>query len=236
MKQPLIGITTFIGKNNQEVPKRFIDVISAEHGVPMLLPEIENEDLIKAQVESIDALLLTGGDDVDPALYNQDPHQKLGNIEPERDEYEWKLIDYALEKGIPVLGICRGSHMLNIHEGGTIYQDIYSQIEDGTELIKHQKNDKKEHFTHKVNIKKGSKMYEIVKQEEIFTISNHHQAVNKVAPGFQVAAKTNDGIVEAIESTEQDFVIGLQWHPEERYHTDESSQNIIRRFVEAAGK
>ena len=102
-------------------------------------------------------------------------------------------------------------------------QDIYSQIEEGTELIKHQRNNRKEHFTHKVNIKKDSKMYDIVKQEEIFTISNHHQAVNEVAPGFRVAAKTNDGIIEAIESTEHDFVIGLQWHPEERYHTDESS-------------
>ena len=235
MKKPLIGITTFIGKNNLEIPKRFIDVISSEHGVPVLLPEIENEDLIEAQVDSIDALLLTGGDDVDPALYDQDPHQKLGNVEPERDQYEWKLIDFALKRDIPILGICRGSHMLNIHEGGTIYQDIYSQI-DGKELIKHQRNDSKEHFTHKVTIKKESKMYDIVKQEEILTISNHHQAVDTVAHGFHVAAKTNDGITEAIESTDHAFVIGLQWHPEERYHTDESSQNIIRSFVEAAGK
>lgn len=234
MKHPLIGITTFIGKNNQEVPKNFIDVISEESGIPILLPEIENENLIKEQVKSIDALLLTGGDDVDPALYGEDPHQKLANIEPERDEYEWKLIDYALESGIPILGICRGSHMLNVHGGGTVYQDIYDQVD--ADLIKHQKHDKEEHFTHKVNIKEGTKMREIVEQEEIFTISNHHQAVNKVADNFRVAARTNDGIIEAIESKNPGFVIGLQWHPEDRYHNDEASKNIIRKFVEAARK
>lgn len=234
MRHPLIGITTFIGKNDQEVPKNFIDVISEELGIPILLPEIENENLIREQVKNIDALLLTGGDDVDPALYGEDPHQKLANIEPERDEYEWKLIDYALESGIPILGICRGSHMLNVHGGGTVYQDIYDQID--ADLIKHQKHDKEEHFTHKVNIKEGTKMREIVEQEEIFTISNHHQAVNEVADNFRVAARTNDGIIEAIESKNPGFVIGLQWHPEARYHDDEASKNIIRKFVEAARK
>lgn len=232
MKHPVIGITTFIGKNNQEVPKNFIDVISEEEGIPMLLPEIENEELIREQVMNIDALLLTGGDDVDPALYGEDPHQSLANVEPERDKYELKLIDYALERAIPILGICRGSHMLNVHGGGTVYQDIYKQID--ADLIKHQRHDKQEHFTHKVNIQEGTKMREIVGEAEIFTISNHHQAVNKVADNFKVAARTNDGIVEAIESKEPGFLIGLQWHPEDRYHTDDASKNIINKFVEAA--
>lgn len=234
MKNPVIGVTTFISSEGLRLPENYSIAISGEKGVPVILAKVEDETLIKKQIENIDGLLLSGGDDIEPAFFGESPHQKIGPIEPGRDLYEMKLIKYAFEAGKPILGICRGAQILNVHLGGTMYQDIYSQHGDRT--IKHNQDARKDYLSHKVTVTEGTKLHEIVGTTEIRTNSFHHQANKSPAESLKVSAVTEDGIIEAVESTEHDFVIGVQWHPEGTYLVDEASRKIFKAFIEAASE
>lgn len=234
MKMAIIGVTPIINEKNLQIRVKYINAISNANGVPMILPKLDDVAQIKAQIDSIDGLLLSGGNDVDPTLYGEDPHQKLGYIEAGRDAYELKLIDYALEQGKPILGICRGAQILNVHQGGTMYQDIYEQIE--SKVMGHSQQAVREFPSHEVTVTEGTKLYDIVGQEKIRTNSFHHQANKVLPPHFVVSASTSDGVIEGIESTEHEFLIGLQWHPEDLYDNDEPSRKIFRKFIEIAGK
>lgn len=234
MSQPIIGITTLISDNSLTLPTTYIDAINDSDGVPVILAKSLDEEKIKQQIDKIDALLLTGGNDIEPALFNEEPHQSLGEIEPGRDEYESKLIEHALTKGIPVLGICRGAQILNIQQGGTMYQDIYSQID--TPVNQHTQKAARNYLSHTVNIVEDSLLHKITGHKTIKTNSFHHQANKDVPSHFIISGVSPDGVVEAVESTEHDFVIGLQWHPEGTYFNDEVSKNVFHAFVAAAKK
>lgn len=232
MRQPVIGITTFISEKGLTLPTTYIDAINDTEGVPMVLAKTLDAGKVKAQIDSIDALLLTGGNDIEPALFNEEPHRALGEIEPGRDEYESSLIERAVEKGIPVLGICRGAQILNIQQGGTMYQDIYNQIDE--ELNQHTQKAARNYLAHTVNIKEGSLLHEITGETSIRTNTFHHQANKEVPDHFIISATSPDGVVEAVESTMHEFVLGLQWHPEGTYFNDAPSKKIFHAFVEAA--
>lgn len=234
MSQPIIGITTFISSKGLTLPTTYIDAVDDSDGVPMVLAKTPDTEKIKSQIDKVDALLLTGGNDIEPALFNEEPHQQLGEIEPGRDEYESKLIEHALEKEIPVLGICRGAQILNIQQGGTMYQDIYDQID--TEVNQHTQKAARNYLAHTVNIKKDSLLHRIVGQTKIRTNTFHHQANKDVPDHFIISATSPDGVIEAVESTVHDFVMGLQWHPEGTYFNDEPSKKIFHALVEAARK
>lgn len=234
MKNAVIGITTFITGDSLKLPVTYINAVSGSNGVPLVLAKTESDQQIKQQVDSIDGLLLTGGDDIDPSLFGDDPHQKLGNIEPGRDAYEMKLIEYTLQQDKPILAICRGAQILNIYAGGTMYQDIYSQV--GDTVMQHNQNAPRDYLSHTVRVTEHSKLAAITGSLEIKTNSFHHQANKNIAEHFIVSGKSNDGIIEAFESTERDFVIGLQWHPEGSFHNDSVSQNIFKTFIETAVK
>lgn len=234
MSQPVIGITTFISDKGLTLPTTYIDAINDSDGVPMVLAKTLDTEKIKVQVQNIDALLLTGGNDIEPALFNEEPHQQLGEIEPGRDEYESGLIEHALSKGIPVLGICRGAQILNIQQGGTMYQDIYDQI-DGS-VNQHTQKAARDYLAHTVNIKNGSLLHGIVGETKIKTNTFHHQANKDVPDHFIISATSPDGVIEAVESTAHDFVMGLQWHPEGTYFNDDASKKIFHALVEAAQK
>lgn len=234
MKRAVIGITTFITGDSMKLPTTYINAVTKSEGVPIVLAKTEFEDQIKTQIDSVDGLLLTGGDDIDASLFGEDPHQNLGNIEPGRDAYEMKLIEYALEQDKPILAICRGAQILNISQGGTMYQDIYDQIE--TTVIQHRQNAPRNYLSHTVHIDSDSKLAEITGETEIKTNSFHHQANKDVPKGYIISAKTNDGVVEAAEDTNRDFVLALQWHPEASFDSDPVSQKIFKRFIETALK
>lgn len=234
MGETVIGITTFITGDSLKLPATYITAVSGSGGVPFVLAKIEDDTKVKAQVDAIDGLVLTGGDDIDPSLFGEDPHQKLGNIEPGRDAYEAKLIEYALEQNKPVLAICRGAQILNISEGGTMYQDIYDQIEGN--VMQHTQIAPRDYLSHTINIAKGTKLRDIIGTEEVKTNSFHHQANNLPADGYVVSARSNDGVVEAMESKHHEFVMAIQWHPEGSYKTDETSQKLFNKFIEVAGK
>ncbi len=234
MTNPVIGVTTFISSDGLRLPENYSIAIAGEQGVPVILAKVEDEALIKKQIDNIDGLLLSGGDDIEPSFFGESPHQKMGAIEPGRDLYEMKLIEYALEAGKPILGICRGAQILNVQQGGTMYQDIYSQHGDST--IKHNQEAAKDYLSHKVTVTEGTKLHEILGETEVRTNSFHHQANKYPAESLQVSAMTEDGIIEAVESTKHDFVIGVQWHPEGTYLADEASKKIFRAFIKSAAE
>ncbi|ULG72258.1 gamma-glutamyl-gamma-aminobutyrate hydrolase family protein [Macrococcus brunensis] len=235
MKLPIIGLTTEIRQDGDiHVNKKYVEAVSDLGGVPMLLPKTTHEEAIREQVNRIDGLYLTGGTDIDPAIYDEEPHPKLGRVESGRDEHEIKILEYAIERGIPILAICRGSQLLNIIHGGSMYQDIESEL-DG-DLIQHKMQSDRDFIQHSLTVEPDTKLYHITNETHFRVNSVHHQANDEIGEGLIVSAKAPDGVIEAIESTDDNFKIGLQFHPEELYHKHEPSKKIIAAFIEAAAK
>lgn len=239
---PIIGISgsilidegrIFPGYERAYVNNDYIQSVARCKALPYIIPIIEDDELIRAQVENIDALILSGGQDVNPLLWDEEPHNKLGTIMPKRDTFDSKLFKIALELKKPILGICRGEQLINVAEGGSLYQDI-SLIENA--YIKHTQQCPPHVATHTVEIKEDTKLYEILNENEIQVNSFHHLGINKVAPGYIVSAISKDGVIEAIEKVGEDFVIGVQWHPEMMTKECSKMKKIFMGLVDAASK
>jgi putative glutamine amidotransferase len=236
----LIGITTnqflaeggiMAGTKRQFVNDAYVQSVLAAGGVPILLPIINNQEAIEQQLVAIDGLMLSGGGDAQPQLFGEEPVCELGTVIPERDCHELELIRLSLAADKPVLGICRGCQMINIALGGTIFQHLFSS----QSLIQHDQKSVGDYAGHTVIIDPGSKLAGII-GEETMTNSFHHQAINAAAPGLQVSAKAKDGVIEAIEHTTADFVIGVQWHPELMIQKYPVMLELFKRFVSAADR
>ncbi|WP_085993319.1 gamma-glutamyl-gamma-aminobutyrate hydrolase family protein [Oceanobacillus senegalensis] len=229
--KPIIGITTSmeIDQTQYTTNQRNVRAIIRAGGLPMMLPYVL-DDMDLAQIaQQIDGLYATGGDDIDPTLFGEEPHPKLGPIIPKRDQFEIELMKKMLDMDKPILGVCRGSQTLNIAAGGDMYQDIYAQME--SELLQHSQRAPREHGSHYVDILGNSLLYQLVGQKKIRVNSYHHQANRDVSENYQISALASDGVVEAIESKENTFVLGVQWHPEAM--NDEASDKIYLGFIEA---
>ena len=209
--KPIIGISSSLNEHVLSVPTDYIQAITKFGGVPIILPNLQ-EDAIESIVELLDGLLLTGGGDIDPTLFNEEPHQNLGTITPERDEFEIAIIQKMMKLNKPIFGICRGLQILNIAIGGDMYQDIYMQSQN--KLLQHTQLAPRSHTSHFVHVIEGSKLGDIVQVEKFKVNSFHHQAVRKIPTDFKASAIASDGIIEAFESMNHKFVMGLQWHPE----------------------
>ncbi len=210
---PLIGITC--GHQWQERERYFVNVgyvqnILSSGGTPILIPYMEKHKLMEI-MDLIDGLLIPGGIDIDPSLFGQDPHPNCGLIDPIWDELEGHVISTALSRDLPLLAICRGCQILNVVAGGDLIQDISSQV---SPAIKHMQQAQKWHATHEIKIEPDSILATTLNTNNITVNSYHHQAVGQVASQFSAVAWANDHIVEAIESREHTYVLGVQWHPE----------------------
>ncbi|HOO42293.1 MAG TPA: gamma-glutamyl-gamma-aminobutyrate hydrolase family protein [Bacteroidales bacterium] len=218
-KAPVIGLSATYETGQNNVPNTYIISVRKAGGIPVILPVTDDPEIIAGMVASIDGLILTGGEDVDPLRwYGEEPLPAMGGIVPVRDFFDIHLARKAVEAGIPVLGICRGEQILNVAFGGTLYQDIPSQVDSKTP-VKHRQNAPREYGTHTITVNTGTTLYGILKDilEEGNTYrvnSYHHQAVKDVAPGFVVSAFARDGVVEAIEMKDNPHVLGVQFHPE----------------------
>lgn len=232
----IIGITSSQENVNEPLqytlPKSYVQAIENVSGLPMILPPIDNTEMIKEYLQHIDGLLLTGGVDVDPLLFGDEPTFDMGRIDPNRDFFELHLTKAALEKGLPILGICRGCQMLNIAAGGTIIQDIPSVL-GRDKVIKHSQLAPRWYPTHTVEFTAGSKLEQIFGTRNLSINSYHHQAIKEPAPGFTVTALAKDGVVEAIEQMEHRFLIGVQWHPELMFQKNTIFTNLFKSFVES---
>lgn len=213
----------------------YISAIIRAGATPLVAPPSEHFDSSDGAAAELlhagAALVLTGGQDVDPDLFGQTPHIRLGQVNPVRDRFDIALAREALRRGLPVLGICRGAQVLNVAAGGGLVQDIASCV-PGAHL--HDVRAPRDWPTHWVNIGAGTLLYRITGERRLKVNSFHHQACGPVASGFAPCAVADDGVVEAIEHAGEGFALGVQWHPECMYHKCGSSLRLFEALVEAA--
>ncbi len=237
MPKPVVGIIAalehpsdyiFPGYPRAVVNDDYPRSIAAAGGVPLLIAPHDDAELIACQLDCVDALLLAGGDDVDPRRYGQSPRKVLGQTSPIRDAAEWLALDVAMARQLPVFGVCRGFQVLNAYFGGTLHQD---NTESGTDL-KHMHWANPAHPVHAVTILPDSFLAKLLGVQTLVVNSFHHQSVNQLAPELQAAAVAPDGLVEAAEWVRDSrFVAGVQWHPEMMTATDTVALELFRYFV-----
>ncbi len=239
--KPLIGILAnlltvqeglFPGQERVYVNREYVDSLVKAGAVPVLLPILTDEEAIYTQVGLVDGILLSGGYDIHPLFYGEEPHKLLDFVCPERDEYEIKVTKIAYELHKPLLGICRGLQLINVAFGGTLYQDL-SQCQPKSEL-QHSQKANMYVASHTVDIAHHTQLYRIFGKESIRTNSFHHQAIKKIAPGCIVSATARDGIIEGIERIDRSFIIGVQWHPEMMICKHVEMLKLFQAFVLAA--
>ncbi len=233
MKKPIIAVTPSYGDSTVVIGRRYMDPIQKIGGVPILLNLSYDEDVMLHYAEIADGFLFTGGDDVAPWEYGETVHEGFGDFSLERDKLEIPLAKRVLELGKPIMGICRGIQTLNVAFGGTLYQDI--PIEFSKKMV-HRQQPPYNVPSHTVDIFEDSLLFDIVKEKTIETNSMHHQSIKNVADGWKVCAKAPDGTIEAIELPNYSFALGLQWHPEHLFDTDEKSRLIFKRFIDSCVK
>jgi len=181
--------------------------------VPLIVPPLSSTEAASSVLDSVSGLVLTGGEDVDPARYGEKRHEKVRSVNVARDATEAALVEEARARGLPVFAICRGIQILNVALGGTLVQDIPSQCRTD---IDHDEEGARTSRTHEVSIEPGSLIAGAVGTEHLSVNSFHHQSVKRVADGMKVTARSPDGVIEGIESTDEKWwVMGVQWHPEE---------------------
>lgn len=217
----------FAGQERGYLNNTYINAVEKANGVPIIIPVTTNEENIRAQISKMDGILLSGGVDIDPILYNEEPREKLGTVNPTLDEFNLIAIKIALELNKPILGICRGLQVLNVVLGGTLYQDL--DYIDGS-YIKHAQNSKPYSGTHSIKIDDRSVLKEIL-GENVYVNSYHHQSIKDLGNGLRAIAYSCDGIIEAVEKIDSNFVIGVQWHPESMVNHCDKMLNLFRCFV-----
>lgn len=237
MKRKVIGITANI-VNNSDVPyfdnskllrifSEYSDSVISAGGIPIIIPVTADKEVLDSYIGMIDGLIITGGYDIDPMRFNEEPHIKLEAISKVRDEYEFYLLEKAEETKKPVLGICRGHQLINVAFGGTLYQDL--SLMEGA-YVKHRQQSFCETVTHKVDIQKDTRLFDVL-GAEAFVNSFHHLAIKDVAKGFKVSAISKDGVIEGIEREEGSLLLGVQWHPECLTNNEGKMLDLFKYFI-----
>ncbi|MDX9871323.1 MAG: gamma-glutamyl-gamma-aminobutyrate hydrolase family protein [Clostridia bacterium] len=223
-----IGITCGWRESEQRhlLHEEYVRAIAGSGGIPVLLPAAPPE-LAESYYQIVDGLLFSGGDDIDPGYFGEEPVAALGEITPKRDAFELRLAELAWRGKKPVLGICRGIQLLNVALGGTLHQDIGHLT-----VLMHNQKAPRTHAVHQVDVAAGSCLGKILGTKTLRVNSYHHQAVNQIAQGLQVTAHSKDGLVEALEAEGEAFFLGVQWHPECTYLVDAASRKLFAAFVE----
>ena len=229
---PWIGLPT---EMNLSGSRQFLDygyseAIAETGGMPVLIPLLENTRYLQPVVESLDGILLTGShSDVDPALYDAQQSDACATPQPIRDRMDFFLLQTAIRCRIPVFAICYGFQSLNVFFGGSLIQDIPTQLDTP---IRHNSSDDKDLPGHEIEITPGSVLEQIAGGTEAIVNSYHHQAVERLGQNLKVIARAPDGIVESVFHTNQDhWILGVQWHPERSFTSDSFSRKLFENFL-----
>jgi putative glutamine amidotransferase len=242
---PKIGVTAALREETGSIAQNplgrfvrtdldYVEGVSEAGGVPVVLTPSLSLRTAEVLLDGLDGLLLSGGPDLDPGYYGEEPIPELGTTIPEWDALEMALLRLALERGMPIFGICRGMQILNVALGGTLYQDVPSQL--GADVLNHWQTTPKCQVTHEVKVLDDSYLAEITDRQTVEVNSYHHQGIKGLADALTVAAHSADGVIEALESRDfsERWLVGVQWHPEGMRDTESGHLNLFKSHVCAA--
>jgi putative glutamine amidotransferase len=211
------------------LPQRYLTAIARAGAVPVVvfLPQIKA--VLRHLLSRLDGLVVSGGNfDIHPRYYGERPIRQLGAVKADRTEFELEITAAALERDLPVLGICGGAQAINVISGGSLYQDIATQIPDAGA---HERGGRLPPPKHRIRIQTGTKLFGILRHEELTVNTSHHQSVKQLGRGLMVNAIAADGVIEGVESTEHRFVLGVQWHPEVAAARRSVQRRLFSAFV-----
>lgn len=230
--KPIVGVMPLWDDDKESVwmLPGYLDGIREAGGIPVIFPLTTEEDDLKKIMDLCDGFLFTGGQDVSPELYREEPLAGLVDTCPERDQMESFVLRNAIRSDKPVFGICRGIQFINAALGGTLYQDLPSQQPSSVE---HHQQPPYDVPVHEVTIIKDSPLYQLLQTEQLPVNSYHHQAVHTLAPELKTMAVSSDGLIEGVYLPGKKFLWAVQWHPEFSWETDEYSRKIFRAFIQS---
>ena len=228
---PIIGILAEVDSEiSTKVKNSYIDAVEKSGGCPMLLPYVRDDRTIDKFVDICDGFLFTGGADVDPLLYGEEVKNTCGEIQKHRDELELRVFQRVMATSKPILAICRGSQFVNVAFGGTLYQDIPTEINTS---ISHVQGEPNYCTTHSVEILENTPFFDLTGEKTVPVNSFHHQAIKRLGDGLEVMAVAEDGIIEAFYLPGGRYVRAYQWHPERLCEQDGYNRRIFDDFINA---
>lgn len=232
MNPPLIGITTYgrDDSNRFSLPGDYVDGVRRAGAIPVLIPPGETQ--IESIMSTLDGLILAGGGDINPELYGGTLHETIYNLDSERDKAEMAIARRAIESRMPTLGICRGTQIINVTLGGTLFEHLPDVV---GEKVLH-RLPPREPTEHVVSLEQSSRLAEILGTVECSIASWHHQAIRDVADGLRVIARAPDGTIEAVEMPDNPFLLAVQWHPELTAGRDAAQQRLFDNIVRQAAE
>lgn len=232
--KPVIGINMDVQSGTPKsyrILPDYVNAITRSGGVPVVIPPMPETEL-KVLLNRLDGVMMIGGNDYPPTLYKESQHKTVVLMDEERSNFDLLLVREVLKNGkIPFLGICAGCQALNIGSGGSLIQDIPSNYKDSKIMHASPRGWQTGFNKHVVKAEEGSHVSKYIGKDGLSVVTSHHQCVNKVGEGLRIAARTEDGVIESIESKDKDFVVGVQWHPERDYA---SNEKLFKEFVNRA--
>ncbi len=240
-QRPMIGITAMSDhdaaglhaprfSNNQSYSR----AVMAAGGIPLLIPQVEDTESLRAIYSCLDGVLIPGGVDINPRYFQEEARPEVDLSDNGLDFVETNLLPWAIADDMPIFGICRGQQVLNVVLGGTLWQDIPSEYPTVFDHRESYKRKIRDYLAHDVRIAPESRLRQIIGAERIWVNTSHHQAVKTVAPGLRPTAWAPDELCEGLESPDHFFLLTVQWHPEEMVRKHEWARNLFAAFVEAA--
>jgi putative glutamine amidotransferase len=243
-KRPVIGITT---QTLEAVPdqlprcwvmsQRYVHVLVSNGAVPWIVPLLSHDaETLRSIYDHLDGVFLPGGVDMDPSTYDEPKRPECGRTDPPRDATEIQLLRWAMEDRKPVLAVCRGVQVMNVAAGGSLYQDLDTDVQGS---IKHDyfpsgDTNHRDQLVHDIRVERGTRLATLLGSESVTVNSMHHQGIKKLAPTMVATAYASDGIIEGAEARGDHFMVGVQWHPEDLTDADARMRRLFGAFVDAA--